>query len=264
MQSYLELLRDVLENGTARDDRTGVGTLSVFGRQLRFNLGEGFPLLTTKKINFKAVLGELLWFLSGSTSVKDLHRLGVHIWDPWAREDGELGPVYGKQWRAWETKDGRVIDQLARLVEEIKSNPTSRRLLVSAWNVGELEEMVLPPCHYSFQFYVAGEQLSLLFNMRSVDLFIGLPFNIASYALLTHMVAQQCGLRPHELVFSGADVHLYRNHIEAAREQLRRKPYPLPELRILRKPPSLFDYRPEDFELAGYKAHPHIKVPVAV
>ncbi len=264
MQAYLDLLRDVLENGAEREDRTGIGTLSVFGRQLRFNLAAGFPILTTKRINFRAVVGELLWFLSGSTNVRDLHRLGVHIWDPWAGEDGELGPIYGKQFRAWETKDGRVIDQIAGVVEEIKRDPTSRRLLVSAWNVGELETMALPPCHYSFQFYVHRGKLSCLFNMRSCDLFIGLPFNIASYALLTHMVAQQCDLLVGELIFSGGDIHLYRNHLEAARAQLKRKPLPLPRLVIRRRPTSLFEYRPDDFELEGYRSHPPIRVPVAV
>ncbi len=264
MRAYLDLLRDILDHGTPKDDRTGTGTLSVFGRQLRFDLGRGFPLLTTKKLHWPSIVHELLWFLSGSTNLRYLHEHRVTIWDEWADENGELGPVYGKQWRAWEAPDGRTIDQLSRVVETVRRDPDSRRLLVSAWNVADVERMALPPCHYAFQFYVAGGRLSCLFNMRSVDVFLGLPFNIASYALLTHMVAQQCDLEPGELIWSGGDVHLYRNHLEQARLQIRRTPYPLPRLEILRRPPDLFSYRFEDFRLHDYQAHPHIKAPVAV
>ncbi|BCX81003.1 thymidylate synthase [Methylomarinovum caldicuralii] len=264
MRPYLDLLRDILEHGTPKDDRTGTGTLSVFGRQLRFDLTTGFPLLTTKKLHWPSIVHELLWFLSGSTNIRYLHDHKVTIWDEWADDDGELGPVYGKQWRAWETPDGRTIDQLAEVVATIRRDPDSRRLLVSAWNVADIGRMALPPCHYSFQFYVAAGKLSCLFNMRSVDVFLGLPFNIASYALLTHMVAQQCDLAPGELIWSGGDVHLYRNHLEQARLQLGRQPYPPPRLEILRRPPSLFAYRFEDFRLHDYRAHPHIKAPVAV
>ena len=264
MQVYLELLNDILENGTPKDDRTGTGTLSVFGRQLRFDLSKGFPLLTTKRLHWPSIVHELLWFLSGSTNVGYLREHGVTIWDEWADKNGELGPVYGRQWRAWKNRRGETIDQLSQVIEAIKRTPDSRRLLVNAWNVGELEDMALPPCHYAYQFYVAGGKLSCLFNMRSVDVFLGLPFNIASYALLTHMVAQQCHLAPGEVIWNGGDVHLYSNHLSQARLQLQRKPHEPPQLEIARTPSSLFEYRFEDFKLHNYNAHPHIKAPVAV
>lgn len=265
MQQYLALLEEILERGVRKEDRTGTGTLSVFGRQMRFDLSAGFPLLTTKKLHLPSIIHELLWFVSGSTNVAYLRENGVSIWDEWADAEGELGPVYGKQWRRWEGPQGHMVDQLSDLVEQLRCNPNSRRLLISAWNPAQVKYMALPPCHYSFQFHVEHERrLSCLFNMRSVDVFLGLPFNIASYALLTHMLAQQCGLEPNELIWSGGDTHLYLNHIEQARTQLARKPYPLPKLRITRQPPSLFDYRFEDFLIEDYQAHPHIKAPVAV
>ncbi|OQP08983.1 MULTISPECIES: thymidylate synthase [Geobacillus] len=264
MKQYLDLLRDILENGIEREDRTGTGTLSVFGRQLRFDLQKGFPLLTTKKLHIRSIIYELLWFLRGDTNIRFLNENGVTIWDEWADENGELGRIYGAQWRAWRTADGGTIDQITRVVEEIKHNPNSRRLLVSAWNVAELGEMKLPPCHYAFQFYVANGRLSCMWQQRSVDTFLGLPFNIASYALLTHMVAQQCGLGVGELIFSGGDVHLYKNHLEQAKLQLTREPRPLPKLIIKRKPDSIFDYRYEDFEFVGYDPHPAIKAPISV
>lgn len=263
MRAYLELLLDILDHGVAKDDRTGVGTLSVFGRQLRLDLGQGFPLLTTKKLHWPSIVHELLWFLSGDTNIAYLNRHGVTIWDEWADPTGDLGPIYGKQWRAWEGRDG-TIDQLGRLVETLKRDPNSRRLLVSAWNVADLAKMALPPCHYAFQFYIAGGKLSCMFHMRSVDVFLGLPFNLASYALLTHMIAHQVGLEVGELIWTGGDVHLYRNHLEQARTQLQRAPYPLPKLEIVRRPASLFDYRFEDFRLHGYRAHPPIRAEVAV
>lgn len=265
MHQYLELIRDILEHGVRKEDRTGTGTVSVFGRQLRFNLEDGFPLVTTKKLHVPSIIHELLWFVSGSTNVRYLRENGVSIWDEWADAEGELGPVYGKQWRAWETQDAQSIDQLGQLMNELRSNPNSRRLLISAWNPGQVKDMALPPCHYSFQFHVEQERrLSCLFNMRSVDVFLGLPFNVASYALLTYMVAQQCDLEPHELIWSGGDTHLYLNHLEQAHTQLKREPYPLPKLKLLRRPTSLFEYRFEDFEIEGYQAHPHIKAPVAI
>lgn len=264
MKIYLDLLQDILDHGCHKDDRTGTGTLCVFGRQMRFDLAEGFPMVTTKKLHWPSIVHELLWFLSGSTNTRYLRENGVTIWDEWADSHGDLGPVYGQQWRAWETHQGQTIDQMSRLIETIQKDPDSRRLLVSAWNVGELSKMALPPCHYAFQFQVINGRLSCLFNMRSVDVFLGLPFNIASYALLTHMIAQQCDLTPGDLVWSGADVHLYLNHIEQARLQLERDPKPLPQLSIRRRPPSLFDYRFEDFELVNYRFHPPIKAPVAV
>ncbi len=264
MRNYLDLLKDVRENGTAKGDRTGTGTLSVFGRQLRFDLSQGFPLVTTKRIHLKSVVHELLWFLRGDTNIEYLKEHGVRIWDEWADENGDLGPVYGSQWRAWETADGRTIDQIQQVVDGIKSNPDSRRHLVSAWNVSVIDEMKLPPCHFVFQFYVAQGKLSCMLTMRSVDTFLGLPFNIASYALLTHMVAQQCGLEVGEFVWSGGDVHIYNNHLEQVELQLSREPLPLPKLHIKRKPDSIFDYSFEDFEFAGYEFHPSIKAPVAV
>ncbi|WP_085168932.1 thymidylate synthase [Paenibacillus barengoltzii] len=264
MRKYLDLLEDVLENGTPKEDRTGVGTRSVFGRQLRFDLNEGFPLVTTKRIHLKSVIHELLWFLRGDTNIAYLKEHGVRIWDEWADENGDLGPVYGSQWRSWEAPDGRKIDQIANVVEAIKKNPDSRRHLVSAWNVAEIDQMKLPPCHFVFQFYVANGKLSCMLTMRSVDTFLGLPFNIASYALLTHMIAQQCDLEVGEFIWSGGDVHIYNNHIEQVKTQLEREPYPLPKLVIKRKPESIFDYKYEDFEFIDYKYHPTIKATVAV
>jgi thymidylate synthase len=264
LRQYLQLLEDILENGVEKDDRTGVGTLSVFGRQLRFNLQEGFPLLTTKKLHIRSIIYELLWFLKGDTNVRYLQENGVTIWDEWADENGDLGPIYGAQWRSWKGADGKTVDQISWVIEEIKRNPNSRRLLVSAWNVAELDKMKLPPCHYAFQFYVADGKLSCMWQQRSVDTFLGLPFNIASYALLTHMIAQQCDLDVGELIFSGGDVHLYKNHLEQAKLQLTREPRPLPKLVIKRKPASIFEYEFEDFEIVDYNPHPHIKAPVAV
>ncbi|WP_127580253.1 thymidylate synthase [Paenibacillus koleovorans] len=264
MKSYLELLEDIKQNGVRKEDRTGTGTLSVFGRQLRFDLQQGFPLVTTKRIHLKSVVHELLWFLSGVTNTKYLTDHGVTIWDEWADAEGNLGPVYGSQWRTWRTADGRTVDQISQVIRAIQQNPDSRRHLVSAWNVGEVEGMALPPCHYAFQFYVAGGKLSLMFQMRSVDTFLGLPFNLASYALLTHMAAQQCGLEAGDLVWTGGDVHLYLNHLEQVDLQLSREPYPLPTLVIKRKPDSIFDYKYEDFEFAGYQYHPSIKAPIAI
>lgn len=268
MKNYLELLQYILTNGKPRGDRTGTGTLSVFGRQLRWDLSEGFPLITTKKIHLPSVVHELLWFLSGNTNIQYLQDNNIKIWDGWADEDGNLGPVYGRQWRKWEYFEGdgtyQTVDQLGDVIESIKNNPNSRRHLVSAWNAEDINEMVLPPCHYSFQFYVDENRLSCIFNMRSTDIFLGLPFNIASYALLTHMIAQQCDLEVGELVYSGADVHIYNNHIDQVKEQLTREPYPLPTLHIKRKPKSIDDYVYEDFEFVGYKHHPAIKAPVSV
>ena len=264
MRQYLDLLRDVLENGVPKPDRTGTGTISVFGRQMRFDLSKGFPLVTTKRIHLRSVVHELLWFLRGDTNIRYLHENGVTIWDEWADENGDLGPVYGAQWRAWTAPDGRRIDQIAQVVESIRKNPDSRRHIVSAWNVADIDRMKLPPCHLLFQFYVSGGKLSCMLTMRSVDTFLGLPFNIAEYALLTHMVAQQCDLEPGEFIWSGGDVHIYLNHLEQVKLQLTREPYPLPQLVIKRKPPSIFDYVYEDFEFAGYQHHPAIKAPVAV
>lgn len=264
MKNYLDLLKDILEHGTDKDDRTGTGTRSVFGRQLRFDLTEGFPLVTTKRVHLKSVIHELLWFLRGDTNIAYLKEHGVTIWDEWADENGDLGPVYGSQWRAWETPDGRTIDQITNVIDSIKNNPDSRRHMVSAWNVAEIEQMKLPPCHFVFQFYVADGKLSCMLTMRSVDTFLGLPFNIASYALLTHMVAQQCGLEVGEFIWSGGDVHIYSNHFEQVRTQLQREPYPLPKLMIKRKPDTIFDYTFEDFEFVNYQHHPAIKAPVAI
>jgi len=264
MQQYLDLLADILENGVQKGDRTGTGTLSVFGRQLRFNLQEGFPLITTKKLHIRSIIHELLWFLSGNTNIQYLKENGVTIWDEWADDNGNLGPVYGAQWRSWRGADGKTIDQISEVVEQIKTNPNSRRLLVSAWNVAELDQMKLPPCHYAFQFYVVNGKLSCMWQQRSVDTFLGLPFNIASYALLTHMIAHQCDLEVGELIFTGGDVHLYLNHIEQAKLQLSREPRPLPKLVIKRKPNSVFEYQYEDFEIVDYNPHPHIKADVSV
>jgi thymidylate synthase len=261
---YEDLLRDVLEHGTHKSDRTGTGTLSVFGRQLRFDLSKSFPLITTKRVHFKSVAVELLWFLRGDTNVHYLQEHGVSIWDEWADKDGNLGPVYGKQWRSWATADGRSIDQLARVVEQLKSNPDSRRILVSAWNVGELDQMALLPCHALFQFYVAERRLSCQLYQRSADALLGVPFNIASYALLTHMLAQQCKLEIGDFVWTGGDCHLYLNHLQQADLQLSREPFPLPRLLLRRTPPSLFEYTYEDFEILDYQSHPAIKAPIAV
>jgi thymidylate synthase len=264
LRNYLDLLQDVLDHGVAKEDRTGTGTLSVFGRQLRYDLSEGFPLVTTKRVHLKSVVHELLWFLKGETNIRYLKENGVSIWNEWADENGDLGPVYGSQWRAWETPDGRTIDQIQQVVEGIKRNPDSRRHLVSAWNVSVIDEMKLPPCHFVFQFYVAQGKLSCMLTMRSVDTFLGLPFNIASYALLTHMIAQQCDLEVGEFIWSGGDVHIYSNHLDQVKLQLSRDPLPIPRLNILRKPESIFDYTFDDFEFAGYEHHPPIKAPVAV
>ncbi|CAH0299350.1 Thymidylate synthase [Arthrobacter sp. Bi26] len=261
---YEDLLRDVLEHGTHKSDRTGTGTLSVFGRQLRFDLSKSFPLVTTKRVHFKSVAVELLWFLRGDTNVKWMQDQGVTIWDEWADADGELGPVYGVQWRSWPTPDGGHIDQIAELIENLKSNPDSRRHIVSAWNVSELKDMALPPCHAFFQFYVADGKLSCQLYQRSADTFLGVPFNIASYALLTLMVAQQTGLEPGEFVWTGGDVHIYDNHMDQVLKQLAREPYDYPQLNITRKPDSIFDYTLEDFEVVGYQHHPTIKAPIAV
>ncbi|MDF2530056.1 MAG: thymidylate synthase [Gammaproteobacteria bacterium] len=264
MDPYLKLMQDVLQTGTPKEDRTGTGTLSVFGRQMRFDLTQGFPLVTTKKVHIRSIVHELLWFLQGDTNIKYLKDNGVSIWDEWADENGNLGPVYGKQWRSWPTPDGRHIDQISQVLEQIKSNPDSRRLIVSAWNVGELDKMALAPCHAFFQFYVADGKLSCQLYQRSADVFLGVPFNIASYALLTHMMAQQANLAVGDFVWTGGDVHLYSNHLEQANLQLTRKPYALPSLNIKRKPDSLFDYKFEDFEILNYESHPAIKAPVAV
>lgn len=264
MQHYLQFLRHIREHGTPKGDRTGTGTLSVFGYQMRFNLNDGFPLVTTKKLHLKSVIHEMLWFLSGDTNVKYLNDNGVRIWNEWADENGDLGPVYGAQWRAWKSADGRLIDQISELIEQIKTNPNSRRLIVSAWNVGELEKMALPPCHAFFQFYVADKKLSCQLTQRSCDAFLGVPFNIAEYALLTHMVAQQCGLGVGDFVWTGGDCHIYLNHLEQVDLQLTRTPYPLPTLNIKRKPASIFEYQFDDFEVLNYQAHPSIKAPVAV
>lgn len=264
MKAYLDLMRHVLERGESKSDRTGTGTLSVFGWQMRFDLAEGFPLVTTKKLHLRSIIHELLWFLQGSTNVAYLRDNGVSIWDEWADERGELGPVYGYQWRNWPAGDGGTIDQISDVVDRIRRDPSSRRLIVSAWNVADLPKMALAPCHAFFQFHVAGGRLSCQMYQRSADIFLGVPFNIASYALLTHMVAQQCDLQPGDFIWTGGDCHLYLNHLEQARTQLEREPFPLPRLTLLRRPDSIFDYRFEDFEIAGYQSHPHIKAPVAV
>lgn len=264
MKTYLDLLQHVLEHGTRKEDRTGTGTLSVFGWQMRFDLAQGFPLLTTKKLHTRSIIHELLWFLRGDTNVGYLRDNGVTIWDEWADDEGNLGPVYGAQWRSWPTPDGGSIDQISRVVDDIRRSPDSRRLIVSAWNVGALPDMALPPCHALFQFYVADGRLSCQLYQRSADIFLGVPFNVASYALLTHMVAQQTGLKPGEFIWTGGDCHLYLNHLEQARLQLARTPRPLPTLRLTRHPDSIFDYRYEDFVIDDYDPHPGIKAPIAV
>ncbi|MGB3721841.1 MAG: thymidylate synthase [Pacificimonas sp.] len=263
MQQYLDLMRLVLDQGSVRGDRTGTGTRSVFGHQMRFDLGAGFPMLTTKKLHLKSIVHELLWFIAGDTNIRYLKENGVSIWDEWADENGELGPVYGKQWRAWETADGSVVDQLKNVVHQIELSPNSRRLIVSAWNPGEVDDMALPPCHCLFQFYVADGRLSCQLYQRSADIFLGVPFNIASYALLTMMVAKVTGLRPGDFVHTLGDAHLYSNHEEQARLQLTRTPGPLPTMHIADRA-SLFDFRYEDFRLEGYQAAPSIKAPIAV
>ncbi len=264
MRQYHELMRHVREHGVRKMDRTGTGTLSVFGYQMRFDLGAGFPLVTTKKIHLKSVVHELLWFLRGDTNTAYLREHGVTIWDEWADAQGELGPVYGKQWRSWPSPDGGSIDQIAEVLRQLRTQPDSRRIIVSAWNVGELSRMALMPCHAFFQFYVAEGRLSCQLYQRSADIFLGVPFNIASYALLTHMIAAQCELTVGDFVWTGGDCHLYLNHLEQADLQLSREPYPLPELVIRRRPPTLFDYVFEDFEFRNYQHHPAIRAPVAV
>ncbi|MGB1581361.1 MAG: thymidylate synthase [Nevskiales bacterium] len=277
MKQYQDLLQHILDHGAEKGDRTGTGTRSVFGYQMRFNLAEGFPLVTTKKLHLKSIIYELLWFLNGDTNTDWLNDRGVSIWDEWATETGSLGPVYGHQWRAWPLPGGGQVDQISQVIEQIKTKPNSRRLIVSAWNVADLPDesvspqanveagrMALAPCHALFQFYVAQGRLSCQLYQRSCDVFLGVPFNIASYALLTHMVAQQCDLDVGDFVWTGGDTHLYSNHLEQAREQLGRKPYALPSLEIKRRPDSIFDYAYEDFEIVGYQSHPHIKAPIAI
>lgn len=261
---YESLMRLVYEEGTTKTDRTGTGTKSIFGHQMRFDLSQGFPLVTTKKLHTRSIFIELLWFLQGSNNVSWLHENKVTIWDEWADDDGSLGPIYGVQWRSWPTPDGGHIDQISQIIEQIKTNPDSRRLIVSAWNVADIQNMALPPCHALFQFYVADGKLSCQLYQRSADIFLGVPFNIASYALLTHMVAQQCDLEVGDFIWTGGDCHLYSNHMQQVQEQLSREPRPYPTLNINRKPDSIFDYNYEDFEITGYDPHPHIKAPVAI
>ena len=264
MRQYLDMMRLVRDTGTRKDDRTGTGTLSVFGHQMRFDLGEGFPLVTTKKLHLRSIIHELLWFLSGDSNIRYLKENGVSIWDEWADENGDLGPVYGVQWRRWPTPDGRHIDQVSQIMQQLRDTPDSRRMILSAWNVAEIDNMALPPCHCLFQFFVADGKLSCQLYQRSCDIFLGVPFNIASYALLTHMMAQQADLEVGDFIWTGGDCHLYLNHLEQADEQLSRELLPLPTLQIKRRPASLFDYRFEDFEIQNYESHPHIKAPVAV
>jgi len=264
MQQYLDLLQHVLEVGIVKEDRTGTGTRSVFGYQMRFDLSQGFPMVTTKKLHVRSIFIELLWFLRGDTNIKYLHEHGVTIWDEWADENGDLGPVYGYQWRSWPNPDGTQTDQIAKVIKQIKEHPDSRRHVVVAYNPSSVDEMALPPCHALFQFYVANGRLSCQLYQRSADIFLGVPFNIASYALLTHLIAQQCDLEVGEFIWTGGDVHLYLNHIEQARLQLSRTPYPLPTLRIVRRPASIFKYQYGDFEVLNYQCHPAIKAPIAV
>ncbi len=264
MQQYLSLMREVRDNGVKKEDRTGTGTLSKFGHQMRFDLGEGFPVVTTKKLHLRSIIYELLWFLRGDSNIQYLKDNGVSIWDEWADANGDLGPVYGVQWRSWPTPDGGHVDQISQIVEQIRDNPDSRRIMLSAWNVAEIENMALPPCHCLFQFWVAEGKLSCQLYQRSCDIFLGVPFNIASYSLLTHMLAQQCDLKVGDFVWTGGDCHLYLNHLEQADEQLQREPLPLPRLAIKRRPATIFDYEYEDFEILNYEAHPHIKAAVAV
>lgn len=264
MKQYIDLLQDILSHGEKKEDRTGTGTISVFGRQLRFNLADGFPLLTTKKLHLKSIIYELLWFLKGDTNIKNLQENGVRIWDEWADENGDLGPVYGKQWRSWATPNGETIDQISDLIHDIKTNPNSRRLIVSAWNPADIPTMALAPCHCLFQFYVADGKLSCQLYQRSADVFLGIPFNIASYALLTMMVAQATDLEPGEFVHTFGDVHIYNNHLKQVELQLKREPYTLPQMRINPEVKSIFDFSYDDFELIHYEAHPHIKGKVSV
>lgn len=264
MKAYHDLMQHILQYGIKKDDRTGTGTLSVFGYQMRFPLNQGFPLVTTKKIHLKSVIHELLWFLKGDTNIEYLNKNGVTIWDEWANEQGDLGPVYGKQWRSWTSPSGKIIDQMSKLIDEIRTNPNSRRLILNAWNVGELEEMALAPCHILTQFYVADGKLYSQLYQRSADVFLGVPFNIASYGLLTHIIAQQCDLAVGDFIWTGGDCHLYLNHLEQAKKQLQREPYPLPSLKIKRKPNLVEDYQFDDFEIINYQFHPAISAPVAV
>lgn len=264
MRQYLDLMRHVHDNGTVKTDRTGTGTVSVFGHQMRFDLSEGFPLVTTKKLHLRSIIHELLWFLMGESNIRYLKENGVSIWDDWADENGDLGPVYGVQWRSWPTPDGRSLDQISQIMEQLRETPDSRRIMLSAWNVAEIENMALPPCHCLIQFYVADGKLSCQLYQRSCDIFLGVPFNIASYALLTHMLAQQADLAVGDFVWTGGDCHLYSNHLEQASEQLDREPLSLPRLAINRRPDSIFDYQYEDFEILDYESHPHIKAAVAV
>lgn len=264
MDQYETFMRHVYATGVDKSDRTGTGTRSVFGYQMRFNLQEGFPLVTTKKLHTRSIFVELLWFLRGDSNVRWLQERGVTIWNEWARADGDLGPVYGVQWRSWPTPDGRSIDQISQILEQIRNSPDSRRMIVSAWNVGEIGNMALPPCHAFFQFYVAQGKLSCQLYQRSADIFLGVPFNIASYALLTHMVAQQCDLEVGDFIWTGGDCHLYNNHFDQVEQQLARTPHPYPTLEIRRRPPTLFDYEYDDFVIHDYQHHPHIKAPVAV
>lgn len=264
MKQYLDLLQHVLDKGAPREDRTGTGTLSVFGHQMRFDLSEGFPVLTTKKLHLKSIIHELLWFLKGETNVKYLQENGVRIWNEWANEDGELGPIYGYQWRSWPTPNGEHVDQISNAIDQIKNNPLSRRIIVSAWNVGQLDEMNLPPCHILFQFYVNDGKLSCQLYQRSADIFLGVPFNIASYALLTMMMAQATGLKAGDFVHTLGDAHIYNNHMEQVKLQLTREPYPLPQMKINPEVTNIFDFKYEDFELVNYQAHPHIKGKVSV
>jgi thymidylate synthase len=264
MRQYLDFLEHILKNGVTKNDRTGTGTISTFGYQMRFNLKDGLPIVTTKKLHSRSIIHELLWFLSGDTNIKYLKDHGVSIWNEWADKEGNLGPIYGKQWRRWETADGKIIDQISQVIEQIKTNPDSRRHIVIAWNVGELDQMALPPCHLLFQFHVVNGKLSCLLFQRSADAFLGAPYNLTSYSLLTHMVAQQCDLEVNEFIWTGGDCHIYTNHLEQVKLQLTREPYPLPQLILKRKPASIFDYQFEDFEIVGYQAHPHIAAPVAV
>jgi thymidylate synthase len=264
MRTYLNLLQHILNQGTEKTDRTGTGTLSVFGYQMRFNLQQGFPLITTKKLHLKSIIHELLWFLQGNTNIQYLNDHGVSIWDEWADDEGNLGPIYGKQWRSWEGANGQTIDQIAKVIHDIKHQPDSRRLIVNSWNVGELDKMALTPCHALFQFYVAKGRLSCQLYQRSADVFLGVPFNIASYALLTHMIAQQCQLDIGEFIWTGGDCHLYSNHLEQAKLQLTRDPLPLPTLNLKRIPESINDYHFDDFEILNYQSHPSIKAPIAV
>ena len=264
MKQYLDLMRTILDEGHYKSDRTGTGTYSIFGYQMRFDLQKGFPLLTTKKLHLRSIIYELLWFLNGDTNIKYLHDHGVSIWDEWADENGDLGPVYGKQWRTWEAPDGRFIDQITSLIEQIKRNPDSRRLIVSAWNPADVDQMALPPCHTMFQFYVSNGELSCQLYQRSADVFLGVPFNIASYALLTMMVAQVCGLKPKDFVHTFGDAHIYSNHVEQAKLQLSREPRPLPKMCINPAVDSIYGFQYEDFTLENYDPHPHIKADVAV